>query len=92
MDEALADVIEAIIDERYEESSGAGTADVELLRRLAERRLDRPVYRGEVEATCDAMVEADRLIFLRDHGRDGRRYCSMNVPTATVELLRETTR
>ena len=92
VDEALADAIEAIVDRRYAESSGPGTADVALLRRLAERRLDRPVYRSEVEATCDALVDADRLVFLRDHGRDGRRYCSTAVPDATVELLRESTR
>ncbi len=91
MDEALADAIEAIVDERYAASSGPGTADVELIRRAAERRLGEPVYPSEVQAACDALVDDGRLVFLRDHGRDGRRYCSTDVPAATVELLREST-
>lgn len=91
MDEALADTIETVVEERYAASAGPGTVDVAVIRRLVEERLERPVYRNEVEAACDALVERGRLVFLRDHGADGRRYCSTAVPDATVELLRETT-
>lgn len=83
------DAIQAVVDDRYAASSGPATADVALIRRRVERRLGRPVYRSEVEAACDALVESGRLVFLRDHGRDGRRYCSTAVPDATVALLRE---
>jgi hypothetical protein len=89
MEEALKDAIETVVDDRYEETDGSGTIRVELIRQRVEGRMDRPVTRNEVEVACDELVAEDRLVFLRDHGRDGRRYCSRKVPEATVELLRE---
>ena len=89
MDEALKDAIQAVVDRRYAANPGPATLDVALLRRLVEDRLGRPVSRNEAAVACDELVEEGRLVFLRDHGRDGRRYCSTEVPEATVELLRE---
>ena len=89
MDEALADAIEAAVDGHYERYEGPATVSVTLVRNMVASRVDRPVSRNEVEVACDALVEEDRLVFLRDHGRDGRLYCSPKVPEATVEVLRE---
>lgn len=91
MDEALKAAIRTVVDDRYDEMEGPGTIRVELIRQRVEARMDRPVTRNEVEVACDELVEAGELVFLRDHGRDGRRYCSTKVPEATVELLREPT-
>lgn len=89
MDEALKDAIQHVVDERYAEMDGPGTIRVALIRKRVQERLERPVSRNEVEVACDELVAEDRLVFLRDHGTDGRRYCSTKVPDATVELLRE---
>ena len=89
MDEALADAIEAVVDRHYERNEGPATVSLAMVAKLLEDRLDREVSRNELEVTCDELVEQDRLVFLRDHGRDGRIYCSKNVPQATVDVLRE---
>ena len=89
MDAALKDAIQTVVDDRYDEMEGPGTIRVQLIRQRVEARVDRPVTRNEVEVACDELVAEGRLVFLRDHGRDGRRYCSTRVPEATVELLRE---
>lgn len=89
MDDVLADAIEAAVDRHYERYEGPATVSLALVRKLIDDRIDREVSRNELEVTCDALVEQDRLVFLRDHGRDGRLYCSTKVPDATVELLRE---
>ena len=89
MEADLKDTIEAAVDRRYEESDGPATLGVDLVRSLVEDRLGRPVYPNEVEVACDELVAEDRLVFLRDHGQDGRRYCSTHVPDATIDLLRE---
>lgn len=89
MDEALADAIEAAVDRHYESHEGPATVSVALLSKLVDDRFERRVSRNEVEVTCDALVAEGRLVFLRDHGRDGRLYCSTAVPDATVDLLRE---
>ena len=89
MDETLGDAIEAAVDRHYRENEGPASVSVALVRKLIDDRIDREVSRNELEVTCDALVERDRLVFLRDHGRDGRLYCSTAVPQATIELLRE---
>ena len=89
METALKDAIQTVVDDRYDEMEGPGTVRVELIRQRVEGRMDRPVTRNEVEVACDELVAEGRLVFLRDHGRDGRRYCSTKVPEATIELLRE---
>lgn len=89
MEDALKDAIEAVVDRRYDESEGPATLDVSLIRNLVAAELDREVFENEVEVACDELVSDDRLVFLRDHGQDGRIYCSTGVPDATVDLLRE---
>lgn len=89
MDEALKDAIEAAVDRRYRANDGPTTLRVALIKHLVEGRVDRPVSRNEVEVACDELVAEGRLVFLRDHGHDGRRYCSTDIPAATIELLRE---
>jgi hypothetical protein len=89
MDESLKDAIEAVVDRRYEENPGPATLNVVLIRRLVADRMDRALSRNEVEVACDELVAEGRLVFLRDHGKDGRRYCSTAIPQATVDLLRE---
>lgn len=89
MDPAVKDAIQAAVDRRYEAAEGATTLSVTLIKHLIEDGFDRPVSRNEVEVACDELVEEDRLVFLRDHGHDGRIYCSTAIPAATVELLRE---
>lgn len=89
MDAALKDAIVAAVDRRYEDSDGPATLRVGLIQHLVEDRFDRPVSRNEVEVACDELVDEGRLVFLRDHGKDGRRYCSSAIPQATIDLLRE---
>ena len=89
MDEDLKDLIETTVDRRYDEYEGPATVTVAQLHRRVVERFDRPLSPNEVEVACDELVEEGRLVFLRDHGEDGRRYCSRNVPQATVDLLRE---
>lgn len=89
VDEDVKDAIEAAVDGRYEGTDGPATLKVEVIRGLIEERIDRPVSRNEVEVACDELVSEGRLVFLRDHGRDGRRYCSTAIPEATIDLLRE---
>ena len=89
MDETLKGAIEAAVNRHYERYEGPATVSVTLVRNMVDGRLDRQVSRNEVEVACDALVEEGRLVFLRDHGRDGRLYCSPKVPEATVEVLRE---
>ena len=89
MDDALLDAIEAVVDRRYAQSEGPATLSVELIRSLVVEELDREVFENEVEVACDELVSQGRLVFLRDHGKDGRLYCSTDIPEATVDLLRE---
>mgnify|MGYP000247659982 CR=1 FL=1 len=89
MDDALKDAIEAVVDRRYAQSDGPTTLSVGLIRDLVSADIDREVFENEVEVACDELVAEDRLVFLRDHGQDGRIYCSTDVPEATVDLLRE---
>ena len=89
MDEALKGAIQAVCDRRYRESEGPATLRVSLIRALVADRLDRAVTRNVVEVAADELVEEGRLAFLRDHGRDGRRYGSAAMPRATIDLLRE---
>jgi len=89
VDGDLKNAIETVVDCRYEQSAGPATLHVGLIRDLLEDRVDRAVSRNEVEVACDELVTEGRLVFLRDHGRDGRRYCSAAVPDATIDLLRE---
>lgn len=89
MDEELENAIESIVDGHYETYEGPATLTVRQIKRYLDERVDRVVSRNEVEVACDELVDQDRLVFLRDHGEDGRRYCSTKVPAATVELLRE---
>lgn len=92
MDEDLKRAIEAVVDRRYEQSEGPATLHVGLICDLLDDRIERAVSRNEVEVACDELVTEGRLVFLRDHGRDGRRYCSTALPDATIDLLRESAR
>lgn len=89
MDERLKDAIQTAVDRRYEENDGPATITVVQIQNLVADRVSRDVSWNELEVTCDELVEEDRLVFLRDHGEDGRRYCSTKVPQATIDLLRE---
>lgn len=89
MDEELTDAIQTIVDRHYGQYEGPATLTVRQIRHYLDEEVDRAVSRNEVEVACDALVADGRLVFLRDHGADGRIYCSTKVPAATVELLRE---
>ena len=89
MDAALKEAIQVAVDRRYEDTEGPATLNVTLIQHLVEDGFERPVSRNEVEVACDELVAEDRLVFLRDHGQDGRVYCSTEIPQATVDLLRE---
>lgn len=89
MDEAIKDAIQTVVDRHYETYEGPATLTVRQIVNYVGEEVDRAVSRNEVEVACDELVGEDRLVFLRDHGEDGRIYCSTAVPGATVELLRE---
>ena len=89
MDESLADAIEAAVDRHYERNEGPATVSLPVVAKLIDDEVEREVSRNELEVTCDELVERGRLVFLRDHGRDGRIYCSTDVPQATIDVLRE---
>lgn len=91
MDEGLEDAIQAIVDRHYEAYEGPATLTISQIQTAVGERVDRPVSWNEVAVVCDSLVEQGRLVFLRDHGVDGRCYCSTMVPEATVELLQEQT-
>lgn len=89
MDEGLKDAIQRVVDRHYAENEGPASLSVRrICHHLAEREgVEEPW--NAVAVACDDLVEEGRLVFLRDHGEDGRRYCSIDVPEATVEALRE---
>lgn len=88
IDEDLADAIVEIVDDRYAASDGIRPMRVGMLQAVLDEGYDIEVSRNEVEVACDQLVAADRLVFVGDSGKAGRRYCSTDADAGRVERLK----
>lgn len=88
MSQEIKDRIESLVGSIHDEK-GQATMRVGLIRDLYNQRFGDSLSRNEVELACDELVEEDRLQFVMDSGKSGRRYASMKVDERKVQRLRD---